>query len=322
MYFIQDGGGNFAFCLCHINIQARPHCGCGPMPVLKGAIVTFLRYVRLVLFLVGALVFGMAAKADVSGRPDAGVLEIELFQPKLDAVCGLGQALGKGCDAIRARPVVPSQAWPWRTIGRVNAAGQNTRSHCTGTLLSARIVLTASHCLYNFHRKSWFPANSLTFVAAYAQGKAQGVAPILRYVVDPAHDPQSRDFKAGFGRDWALLVLRDPIERPEGYLPLVKAADIAADAAYLLAGYPALRPHVLSLAEDCGPAAKGIGTLVYLHHCAAMRGDSGAPMLVKTAAGYQIIGVFVGTYVRANEIYSVAVQNQVFAQALTRLLAQ
>ncbi|MBM1310019.1 trypsin-like serine protease [Sulfitobacter mediterraneus] len=274
------------------------------------------RYGFAILSFLLALAFAPVAQAEDADLPDAGLLDVDLFQPALDAVCGVGQRLGEGCDAIRARPILPSAEWPWRTVGRVNSTDRNIRSHCTGTLLSSTVVLTASHCLYNFQRKSWIPVQSLFFVAGYQRGKGQATARIARYVVDPVHDVTSRDFKADFSQDWALLVLADPIADAKGYLPLAPFNPAAPSAKVQLAGYPALRSHVLSLVELCGATTTDRAKRVYLNTCAAMRGDSGAPLLINRGEDYQIAGVFVGTFVTQSGVFSLSVRNSVFEKAL------
>lgn len=266
------------------------------------------------------LTFAPLVQADDADLPDAGLLDVDLFQPALDAVCGVGQRLGEGCEAIRARPMLPSADWPWRTVGRVNSTDRNIRSHCTGTLLSSTVVLTASHCLYNFQRKAWIPVQSLFFVAGYQRGKGQATARIARYVVDPVHDVSSRDFRAGFAQDWALLILDEPILDTMGYLPLAAFSPADKSAKVQLAGYPALRSHVLSLVEACGATSTDRANRIYLNSCAAMRGDSGAPLLINTGGAYQIAGVFVGTFVTPSGVFSLSVRNGVFRRALQNAL--
>ena len=261
------------------------------------------------------LAFAPIAQAEDANLPDAGLLDVDLFQPALDAICGVGQRLGEGCDAIRKRPMLASADWPWRTVGRVNSTDRNIRSHCTGTLLSSTVVLTASHCLYNFQRKAWIPVQSLFFVAGYQRGMGQATARIARYVVDPMHDVTSRDFKAGVAQDWALLVLGEPIADPMGYLPLAVIKQATRTTTVQLAGYPALRSHVLSLVEDCGATSTDRAERIYLNTCAAMRGDSGAPLLINTGGDYQVAGVFVGTFVTQSAAFSLSVRNEVFQKA-------
>ena len=280
----------------------------------------FQRATAVILFL-AVLAFVPMAHADDADLPDAGLLDVDLFQPALDAICGVGQRLGEGCDAIRKRPILASADWPWRTVGRVNSTDRNIRSHCTGTLLSSTVVLTASHCLYNFQRKAWIPVQSLFFVAGYQRGKGQATARIERYLVDPVHDVTSRDFSAGFAQDWALLVLDESISDAIGYLPLANFQRTPNPAKVQLAGYPALRSHVLSLVEDCGALTTDGEQRIFLARCSAMRGDSGAPLLIKSDAGYQIAGVFVGTFVNPNGPYSISVRNGVFQKALQSILA-
>jgi protease YdgD len=108
-------------------------------------------------------------------------------------------------------------------------------------------------------------------------------------VLDPAQDPAGRAFRGGIPGDWALLVLDAPLGAQVGVLPLAVPPPPGQIA---LAGYAGLRPHVLSLATGCGPAQKaGPNGAVLVTGCAAMQGDSGAPLLVLTDTGPAVLGV-------------------------------
>lgn len=206
------------------------------------------------------------------------------FVETWSSVCTLGTDATAGCEDIRARKMLDASTGPWRAIGRVNFSSRDQRSHCTGTLISDRLVVTAAHCLYNAARKRWIPPASIRFVAGYQRGAAIAVSAAQNYIL-----PKGQDATAGFNNqphlDWAVLVLSEAIGAEVGFFSLLEES---AQAGYV-AGYPGLRPHVLSQTKTC--AVNGFSKGLLRAICPVMMGDSGAPFMVETPEGPQIAGI-------------------------------
>lgn len=280
--------------------------------VLNKAVSTAL----VPLAFAGKLLAGTAAETNrwVDSSPG-------LFSDTLSSVCGVGQDLALGCAGIRSREAVDATASPWRAIGRVNFASIETRQHCTGTLVAENIVLTAAHCLFNAKRNAWIPANSIVFAAGYQRGEATASSPIATYVVDNALNTESRKFNASAATDWALLVLKQPIGRETGFLTLkFDQQEPTRNAEVFLAGYAGIRPHVLSLASDCGVPIYQQDSQTIQGTCSVMRGDSGAPLLTVSDGAYKVAGVTVSVIAKPNANISVSIPVETISEPLKKLL--
>lgn len=186
-----------------------------------------------------------------------------------------------GLGMAEARRAVDVAAPPWTSLVRVQS---EAGGHCTGVLVAPDRVLTAAHCLVAARTRAWLRPERVHVLAGYDRGEFRGHAVAVSYRVgrfDPA-------IGGPHGADWAVLRLAAPLAAPP--LPVIAAEP---GMAAMLGGWQRDRAHALLADTACRVEAVGhdaAGPLLR-HDCAATRGSSGGPLLVRLKDGWAVAGV-------------------------------
>jgi protease YdgD len=186
-----------------------------------------------------------------------------------------------GLGPAEARQAVDAGAAPWTSLVRVQS---EAGGHCTGVLVAPDRVLTAAHCLIAPRTRAWLRPERVNVLAGYDRGGFRGHAVALSYVTG-AYDPGAGGPRSA---DWAVLRLAAALPAPA--LPVVAAQP---GAAAMIGGWQRDRAHALLADTACrieGTGRDAAGPLLR-HDCAATRGSSGGPVLVRHGEGWAVAGV-------------------------------
>lgn len=197
----------------------------------------------------------------------------------------------------RVRVTTPGRS-PWDAIGQLETASGNL---CTATLISPHLALTAGHCLLTPPNGKPDKAVALRFVSQ--KGTWRYEIHGIEGRVDPSLGKKLKADGDGWivpssaaSSDFGLVVLRNP---PSGITPLpVFVGDKAAltealkvaDRKVTQSGYPEDHLDALYSHQDCIVTGWAQNS-VLSHQCDTLPGDSGSPLMLKTAEGWQLIAV-------------------------------
>ncbi|MDO6800582.1 trypsin-like serine peptidase [Shimia thalassica] len=167
----------------------------------------------------------------------------------------------------------------WHAIGRINIAGYNTRSMCSGTLIAPDRVLTAAHCVLRADL-SPFALEDITFVAGWLRGSYVAAAKPASVELHPKAIAMDG---IQYPYDMAVLTMSVPI--PVSPIPVAPSPERGQ---FAIIGYTSDRPHMLSAGFGCGGHPNGAALWL---ECAVRSGNSGGPILLQTNDGWRVVGV-------------------------------
>ncbi len=185
-----------------------------------------------------------------------------------------------------AHELVPADVndYPWSAIGKLY---NRTGEACTGALVSPLEVATAAHCLYNPRTGLLLHPQSLHFLIGYKQGEYREDLRVSEFTNRPTYKPDAN--LASEANDWAILKLAAPAREQVKVLPRAETPAKIGNPV-MVGGFAQSRRFTLTADMDCHVTAILPNGLL-AHDCAAMKGDSGAPIMRTDGGTIEFLGV-------------------------------
>lgn len=172
------------------------------------------------------------------------------------------------------RLVSADEARKWEAVGRVNL-GLNV--FCTGVLVSADLVLTAAHCLFEKGSGKLVEIKDIQFLAGWRDGRAAAHRKARRVIVHHDYSFGGANRMDRIASDIALIELDRPI-RASTMAPFERHTRPAVGEEVMVVSYALNRSESPSLQENCHVLSKDPRTMIL--SCGVTFGASGSPIFV------------------------------------------
>lgn len=173
----------------------------------------------------------------------------------------------------------------WEAVGRLNFGFDG---FCTAALVTADIVMTAAHCLYDKTTGERISAHDIEFQAGLRFGRAEAYRGIRRVVLHPDYSFGNDDRLGRVGADVALLELDRPV-RSGHVRPFRTQFRVHAGQSVQVVSYAKDRAEAPSREEDCTILTRDDDVLVL--SCSVDFGSSGAPVFATFNGEVRIVSV-------------------------------